>query len=90
MSKLMEEFSQANYALRLAILKPIIRYVKDSNDIKAHYIILDCATLISINFRKIHSCIINNNYKELNNLTIFKREETSELLPRSGQIIKFT
>lgn len=94
MSKLIEEFSKANDALRLTILKSIIRHAKDSKDIKTHYSILDGAALASINFRKFHSCIINNNYEELNNLTVFKvvfkREETSELLPRSGQMINFT
>ena len=93
MSKLIEEFSKANDALQLTILKSIVRHVKDSKDIKTYYSILDGATLVSINFRKFHSCIINNNYEELNNLTafkvVFKREETSELLPRSGQMIKF-
>lgn len=93
MSKLIEEFFKANDALQLAIVKSIIRHVKDSKDIKTYYSILDGATLVSINFRKFYSCIINNNYEELNNLTafkvVFKREETSEALPRSGQMIKF-
>jgi hypothetical protein len=93
MSKLIEEFSKANDALRLTILKSIVRHAKDSKDIKTYYRILDGAALVSINFRKFHSCIINNNYEELNNLTVFKvvfkRKETSEPLPRSGQAIKF-
>jgi hypothetical protein len=93
MSKLIEEFSKANDALRLTILKSIIRHAKDSKDIKTYYSILDGAALVSINFRKFHSCFINNNYEELNNLTVFKvvfkRKETSEPLPRSGQAIKF-